>query len=236
MMHRGSLVIVTASHPVEKFDEGWPDIAKAFDTLLFTGTEEPDPAGRPSRSRADADAGAAADPPAGAAPTRSVRAPAPAPAPSAPDAPPKLAPAPPEWTREVRERAEDRRDPGRDADRGLDPGGLEPRSADDDATRAVQAFVAAAEVRRTPGPARIVAAHRLRRVPGGARGPWRARPARCSAHAPASRAGRARARRRTRRCRLGAGGVARRHGPGTRIQYTLKSGEPRGVGHACSAR
>ncbi len=44
MMHRGSLVVVTASHPVEKFDEGWPDIAKAFDTLVFTGAPEADPA------------------------------------------------------------------------------------------------------------------------------------------------------------------------------------------------
>ena len=42
MMHKGSLVIVTASHPTEKFDEGWPDIAKAFDTLIFTGAEEPE--------------------------------------------------------------------------------------------------------------------------------------------------------------------------------------------------
>jgi hypothetical protein len=96
MMHKGSLVIVTASHPTEKFDEGWPDIAKAFDTLMFTGVDEPAPG--PSSRPAREDPKPSPEPEAPARPDGPVP---PAPPPGS-DAPVKLAPAPPEWTRETR--------------------------------------------------------------------------------------------------------------------------------------
>jgi hypothetical protein len=87
MMHRGSLVIVTASHPIEKFDEGWPDVAKAFDTLIFIAPGQPESAPSAPESRPDE------------------------PAPEEPAAPPTVVdtaprpprPAPPDWTREVRD-------------------------------------------------------------------------------------------------------------------------------------
>lgn len=40
MLHKGILTVVTASHPEEGFDAGWPGIAAAFDTLIFTGPVE----------------------------------------------------------------------------------------------------------------------------------------------------------------------------------------------------
>jgi hypothetical protein len=86
MMHKGSLVVVTASHPLENFDEGWPDVAKAFDTLLFTGDVEPE--SQPTESRG-AEGRTGVDP---------------EPVPPAPEPPPeRQKPAPPEWTRETRQ-------------------------------------------------------------------------------------------------------------------------------------
>ena len=44
MLHQGVLTVVTASHPAEGLEAGWPTIAKAFDTLLFVGAESAPPA------------------------------------------------------------------------------------------------------------------------------------------------------------------------------------------------
>jgi hypothetical protein len=97
MMHRGSLVIVTASHPTEKFDEGWPDIAQAFDTLLFTGAVEPEgPA-----SRATAPEPGPGTEPQPKDPSQPAPGPEREPAPSQPETGGrKLAPAPAGWVRE----------------------------------------------------------------------------------------------------------------------------------------
>jgi hypothetical protein len=56
MLHRGVLVLVTASHPSEAYDQGWPDVAAALDTLVFTGAPEADPATTETRAAADATA------------------------------------------------------------------------------------------------------------------------------------------------------------------------------------
>ena len=83
MLHRGVLVIVTASHPVEGYDQGWDAFAAALDTLTFTGSPEPDPAApatRPATETSAVPAGTApgaTDPGRTAAPTSGADAPAP---------------------------------------------------------------------------------------------------------------------------------------------------------------
>ena len=144
MMHKGSLVIVTASHPTEKFDEGWPDIAKAFDTLMFTGADEPAPvpcqppcsrraAAGEARALGAGNAGApggsgfssARSCPRSERLTRAV----------------KLAPAPPGWTRETRGALKALEIPVATPIAVSIPAGWG-FVGDADATHAVQAFVA----------------------------------------------------------------------------------------------
>lgn len=83
MLHRGVLVIVTASHPVEGYDQGWDAFAAALDTLTFTGLPEPDPAAPATRPATDPAANpanpatGATDPGRTAAPASGTDAPAP---------------------------------------------------------------------------------------------------------------------------------------------------------------
>jgi hypothetical protein len=150
MMHKGSLVIVTASHPTEKFDEGWPDVARAFDTLLFTGADEPESAPatrRPPAPPADPTAGepqgGSREPEPPPASDRPTAAPQPPPA-VEPTPPSKLAPAPPEWTGEAREALKAVEIPVATPVSVSIPAGWS-LLADADGTRPVQAFVATAK-------------------------------------------------------------------------------------------
>lgn len=85
MLHRGVLVLVTASHPLEGYEQGWPDVAAALDTLVFTGAPEADPAA-PSRPES---APAIETPPSApeAAPPTPAGSDAPKPAPPTPEQP-----------------------------------------------------------------------------------------------------------------------------------------------------
>ncbi|HYC76316.1 MAG TPA: hypothetical protein VEI02_01700 [Planctomycetota bacterium] len=91
MLHRGFLVLVTASHPVEGYEQGWPDLAAALDTLLFTGEPEPDPSLPDSRPEGDPSTRPATDATRPEDPAAVRETPGPV----------RLAPAPADWTRDA---------------------------------------------------------------------------------------------------------------------------------------